>query len=123
MVFEGSSNLIESVESIEINGLYAESLVFYDGKALVIDQKSIALYKDTRAIQDELGNGLISMSAIPSPYMLDTTQTPWVSGHRSGFIGLTNECVLLILPNAIRLYESKQHALHNTNALSELSFD
>ncbi len=122
MVFEGHSNLIQAVETIEIRGTYAESLNFYSGMALVIGQKTIALYKNVPSIHDELGNGLISMATIPDQYTLDIDETPWVCEHQSGFVGFGNGLALLILPNAIRLYESKKQALKNSNVLSELTF-
>lgn len=127
MLLESNTNMVQSVEPSNLpsasDGVsYIEILHFVDDKALVISHNAIALYRDASAISDPLGNGLIQMSTFPQGLRFSPDNTPWVIHHVSGFIELVNHHIVLILPNAIRLYSSKEDALKNRNIIVELPF-
>lgn len=120
MVFEGSNQVIQHVEPVELNGEYAELLSMFDGKVIAIDRKSIALFKSRASISDALGNGLINLVTLPEAHTFDPGSTPWVCERQSGFVGFANGYALLILPRAVRLFPGKKDALHNTRCIVEL---
>lgn len=117
---EGSSNIIETVNCTQLGGHYVEILQFFNGKALVLDQHAIAIYKSAEAVADPLGNGLIDCVDMTGKPWLSVEDAPWVLSHRAGFIGLKKDLCLLILPQDIRVYTSKQDALLNKNVVASL---
>lgn len=120
---EGSSSIIESITCTQAgdDGHYMEILQFFNGKALVLDQKAIAMYKNPAAIADPLGNGLIDCADMDNKPWLSLDDAPWVISHRAGFIGLKRDFCLLILPVDVRLYRNKEDALLNKNVVASIN--
>ncbi len=121
MLSEGKANIIKSIERAELSGQTVEILHFFSGQALVLAHQAIAFYNDAAAIEDPLGKGLISMAELPAGRGLPETEPHWVAEHAAGFVGLFDGRVILILPNAIRLFADKSDALRNRNLMVELA--
>ncbi len=118
MLLEGSSDIVANVERREIKSQMMELVFLNDQKVLAIAKDSLALYKDVDAISDPLGNGLICMANLEEiEFNMDE---PVVLTHRSGFIGLVQDKVLLILPNAIKLFHNKEDALQGQKVVCSL---
>lgn len=117
---EGRVNVVSSVSTSQVNGQYIELLNLYDGRVVALSCNAIALYKNTDAVQDILGNGCLQIAEIPENHQLDSGLTPWVKETNAGYVGLNNDMVILILPNDIRLYLNKKDALNNFKAIASL---
>lgn len=120
MIIEGNANLVASIEYEDINDQYVEALTFNDGRVLALSANAMALYKNRGCLGDPLGNGLLHITSLPEEGQLKPSDSPWVSTHSAGFVGLSNGMALLILPREIRIYRNNQDALHNHNALASL---
>ena len=120
MLRQGTINVVEKHERRLIKGHEAEVLHLQGGRALVLCQDQIATFKDSESIDDPLGNGMLGIVELPTDIGLAQHAHPWINEHRAGFIGLVNGASMLVLPGAIRLYGSKQDALHNRRILAEL---
>lgn len=121
MIIEGSSNIIDHVERSEINSQTLELLHLVDNKVIVLSANTIALYRDATSVSDPLGNGLIGMASIEG-HSLEMAE-PVVVEHKSGYVGLAKDQVLLILPNAIKLFQNKVDALQGANAICMLDLE
>lgn len=117
MIIEGSANLVKRVETLTLQSQYIEALILQNERVIAISEAAIALFKDFNAMQDPLGNALIVIETIPEEKQFSATTTPWVASHQAGFVELSNGMGLLILPNDVRLYDSKEDALSNTNPI------
>lgn len=120
MLIEGSSDIVASIQTSEINGQYVELIALRSGQVIALSAQAMTLYKNVAAVGDPLGNGLIHSVDIPTAHHLDESTKPWVMSHSAGFVGLSNTMALLLLPNDIKLYDSKESALYNRAALSTL---
>lgn len=121
MLLEGSSDIIRHIERSVINSQQLEVLHLSNSKVLVIGETTLALYKNSRSIADPLGNGLIQMMNIEN-FSFDI-QNPVVLEHRAGYVGLAKDQVLLILPNAVKLFRSKTDALQGANSICTLPLE
>lgn len=123
MLLEGTSNIVEQVEQIPAQGEKnrRELLHFHTGQVLAIDSDTLAFYRDRGSIDDPLGNGLIGYASLPQDQQLSFDSETWVATHASGFVGLYNGFVILILPNEARLYASNEDALRNTSPICRLA--
>ncbi|VUD59118.1 hypothetical protein TDB9533_02595 [Thalassocella blandensis] len=121
MLLEGSSDIVRHIERSVINAQQIEILHLSNSTVLVIGEKSLALYKDSRSISDPLGNGLIQLVNIEN-FSFDIDH-PVVLEHRAGYVGLAREQVLLILPNAVKLFRSKSDALQGANSICTLPLE
>ncbi len=120
MLIEDSSDIVDSIQAREINGHYVELIALRSGQVIALSAQAITLYRNSAAVGDPLGNGLIHSVDIPAAHHLNEASAPWVQSHSAGFVGLSNAMALLLLPNDIKLYDSKESALHNRAALSTL---
>ena len=121
MILEGSSNIIQRIERSIINSQQLELLYLSNHKVLAIGESSLALYKDMQSISDPLGNGLLHMANIEN--FRFEIENPVVLEHRAGYVGLAKEQVLLILPNAVKLFHSKNDALQGANSICTLPLE
>lgn len=121
MILSGSSDIVVTCEFFE-EGMHkgCQWLTFANGLVLVINAKFLALYKDAGSIGDELGNGLNMLVDLPEESHLQLTEQGLVSEFRAGFVGLTDEKVILITPNDIQLFRNKQDALNNRDEITRL---
>lgn len=116
MLLEGDSDIIQRCEWSAETGM--QYLTFRNGSVLVISENALAFYKSMEAIQDPLGNGLLEMAELTSPILAG--KNGFVLEYRAGFVGLENDLALLITPNDIQLFPSKDDALRNQNEVVRL---
>ena len=118
MALHSSSDIIHSVQRTQINGQALELLILENGKVLAIGNNSLAFYQNINALNNPLGAGLINLANLEE--ISFDLNTPLVMEHRSGYVALRNGYVLIIFPNAVRLYSSNECALSGKDALCEL---
>lgn len=122
MILSGSSDIIKQCEFFE-SGDYqgCQWLTFENNLLLVLSEKFMALYKNTAALNDALGNGLKAMVDLPEDAYLQVSEQGMVKEFRAGFVGLMDQKVILITPNDIQLFASKNDALRNQNEIARLA--
>ena len=89
-------------------------LHFHRGMVLVVGADAVGLYRDRRAVDDPLANGLLGYEAIPAalrPAFIEPDG--YIAEQVSGFIGLSSGAALFVRPDGIALYPSRRDALHN----------
>lgn len=116
MILEGDSDIIATCEWLPDSQI--QHLVFRNGSVLAISHDALAYYKSIEAISDPLGNGLLEMAELTD--CLEASDQGFVEEYRAGFVGLTQNKVLLITPNDIQLFGSKEDALRNQNEITRL---
>ncbi|MEY8205576.1 MAG: hypothetical protein RPR40_10955 [Bermanella sp.] len=121
MILAGNSDIISKCEFFSA-GAAANSqwLSFANGLVLVLQRDCLALYKDARAVNDELGNGLMELADLAGAACLALGEQGFVSEYKAGFVGLRDDKVILITPNDIQLFAGKADALRNCNELARL---
>ena len=122
MLFEYNSNIIQSNAPINLkNGTAAELLELHNGLALVLTEKTIAMFKNKKSVLDLLGNGLMASIELNTEQQLEVTDGRFVKQYMAGYITLIDDRGLLITPNDIQLFPDNQSALRNTNEIARLS--
>ena len=120
MIIEQQSDIIAKHEYSRINDLDVELLIFRDGKVLLLSEKDLALYTSIEAINDPLGNGLISHADMPNRDSNTILANTLVKEYKAGYVGLHDGKAILITPVAIQLFPSNKDALHNHNEIARL---
>ncbi len=116
MILQGDSDIIQRCEWLPEGQM--QHLLFRNGSVLVISSEALAYYKSVEAISDPLGNGLVELVELTSA--LQCGENGFVTEYHAGFVGLTNDRVLLITPNDIQLFTDKNDALRNQNEIARL---
>lgn len=116
MILQGDSDIIQRCEWLPDSQM--QQLLFRNGSVLVISSEALAYYKSIEAISDPLGNGLVELVELSSP--VHPSENGFVLEYRAGFVGLTDDFVLLITPNDIQLFADKNDALRNQNEIARL---
>ena len=89
-------------------------LHFHQGMVLLVGADAVALYRDRRAVEDPLANGLVGYQPIPDalcPLYLEPDG--YVAEQSSGYIGLNSGAVLFVRPDGVALYASGEDTLRN----------
>lgn len=117
-------NIIAQHEVLERSPRGTVNLLhFHQGMVLLIGADAVALYRDRRAVDDPLANGLLGYETIPP-----ALRGEWVagSGHvreqTSGYIGLCSGAALFVRPDGVALYPDNADALHNRNRCWMIAF-
>lgn len=119
MLRDGTSKIVQSHEQRQLRGTPVEVLHLNDGKAIVIAHNALAVYKSAAAIDDDFGQGLLDICDLP-PDVFPSGNAPKLIEHNAGFVGLSHDRALLILPNGIKMYANKNDALYNRSAIANL---
>ncbi|GGY48402.1 hypothetical protein GCM10011297_21690 [Bacterioplanes sanyensis] len=121
MLLENSSDLIARLERTQLaNGEPVDLAHLINGQVLAVSSDALALYSRADAVQDALGNGLLSSVALPEGVRLSVQDDGFIQQHRAGYVGLSDDYVLLITLNDVQLFASKSDALRNQNELARL---
>ena len=118
MVLHATSDIIKTIKRVTINDQILELLVFENDKVLAIAKDSLAFYKSISSVNNPFGAGLINIANLFNIQF--AMELPLVVEHRSGYVALRNGYVLIIFPNTVRLYGSKECALSGKDVLCEL---
>ncbi|ASP38639.1 hypothetical protein CHH28_08090 [Bacterioplanes sanyensis] len=121
MLLQNSSDLIERQQRTRLaNGDVVDLAWLINGQVLAVSANALALYSRAEAVHDELGNGLLASVAIPAELSLSLQDGGYIQEHRAGYVGLSDQRVLLITLNDVQLFASKQDALRNQNERARL---
>lgn len=107
--------IISRREVLELPERGAVNLLhFHQGMVLLIGADAVGLYRDRRAVDDPLANGVVGYETIPEP-LRPSFQAPdgYVAEQASGFIGLRSGAALFVRPDGVALYPSSADALRN----------
>lgn len=118
MLIENNSDLVKSSEIITLdNAEKVEAINLINGQVLVLARNGLSIYKDSQSISDPLANGLLHAAPLSEENYLIQEQGRFMQMNRSGLIGLFDDKVVLITPNAIQLFSSRESALRNQDEL------
>jgi len=119
MLIETTSDLIRSYSAVTLtDGREACEAVLINDNALVISADTLALFRRAGDCCNELAGGFLRSLNFSDGV---TLEAPFIDEHRAGYVGLTNNAVLLIGLNDVRMYLNKADALRNQNCIGELS--
>jgi hypothetical protein len=122
MLLENSSDLIARLEHTQLaNGEPVDLAHLINGQVLAVSSDALALYSRADSVQDALGNGLLSSVALPEGVRLSVQHDGFIQQYRAGYVGLSDDYVLLITLNDVQLFASKSDALRNQNELARLA--
>lgn len=120
MILQTTSDLITEHQAVTLrSGEVGHQAQLINDRVLVISKTQIALYQYKDAFLDPLGNGFIRSEALPEQSWLQ--ESPFITSHKAGFVGLSNGYVFLIGLNDIRLYPSPETALRGEQELVRMS--
>lgn len=120
----GMDTIIDRQEVLDLPQRGAANLLhFHQGMVLLIGADAVGLYRDRRAVDDPLANGLVGYEPIPEPLRPAFAEPDgYVAEQLSGYIGLRSGAALFIRPDGIALYPSGQDALRNLNCCWVIPF-
>lgn len=99
-------------------------LHFHQDMVLMISGSAVGLYRDRRAVEDPLGNGLIGFEPIPEFLRGEPDpQAGWVTEQTSGYIRLSSGAALFIRPDGVALFPDAGSALRNRDMQWLIRFD
>lgn len=107
--------IIHSQERATVAGHGDVNLLhFHHQTVLMISAEAVGLYRNSAALHDPLGNGVLGFELIPA-YLHPAwePQCGYVREQLAGFVSLTSGAVLFIRPDGIALYPDSTSALHN----------
>ncbi|MFT5716521.1 MAG: hypothetical protein ACJAWS_002668 [Oleiphilaceae bacterium] len=121
MSIYGTSDIIKNVTSFQLeNAQKVQILEFYDGKLLILAKDAIAVHKTRISFEDPLTDGCLGYAELAPEHHLNWVDDSIIEEYKSGYIGLKDQRGILITPNAIQLFPSKQEALHNQQCLAKI---
>lgn len=125
MLIESTSDLISALQEQQLpSGDWVHEASLMNGNALVVAADTLALFRRPGSCSDSLGNGFIRSVAIPAEFHLTPqagSRACFICEHKAGYVGLTDERVLLITLNDVQLFPSKLSALKNQGEIVRLS--
>ncbi len=125
MLIESTSDLISELQERQLpSGVWVHEASLMNGSALVIAQDTLALFRRPGSCGDSLGNGFIRSVSIPEEFCLTPisgSRGSYVCEHKAGYVGLTEDRVLLITLNDVQLFPDKLAALKNQGEIVRLS--
>ena len=113
-------SIIAHTSCERLRGEPAQLLHLHNGYVIVLTPRAIACYSNRAALDDPLGNGLLSFAELDGNSLLEFEQESCVTTHSAGYVGLLDGKALLITPFKIRLYPTNQDGLRGLNCLAEL---
>ena len=124
MSISGTSDIIKDVTLLELqNGEKVQALEFRDGKLLILAKDAIALHKSRRSFEDPLADDCLGYADLAPEDHLNWIGDSIVEEYKSGYVGLRDQRVILITPNAIQLFPGKKEALHNQQRIAQIALN
>ncbi|SIT05197.1 hypothetical protein [Neptunomonas antarctica] len=123
MGISGTSDIIKNVTSLQLDSTEkVQVLEFLDGKLLILAKDAIALHKSRTSFEDPLADSYLGYTELAPEHHLH-----WIDGiieeYKSGYVGLKDQRVILITPNAIQLFPGKKEALHNQQCIAKIALN
>ncbi len=121
MLISGSSDIITAIDNRELDsGETIQVLTLRDNKVMIITETAIGLYNSLELFLDPLADGKLGYADLPEGQTLNWINGSIVQEYMAGYISLGDNKVILITPNAIRLFSNKHNALRNLDAIVQL---
>jgi len=121
MKISGASDIITAIDNRELDsGETIQVLTLRDNKVMIITETAIGLYNSLEFFLDPLADGKLAYADLPEGQTLNWSNGSIVQEYKAGYIGLSDNKVILITPNAIRLFSNKHNALRNLDAIVQL---
>jgi hypothetical protein len=121
MSISGTSDIIDQVFTLDLaDNKRVQVLEFRDGKALILAATAIGLYTSLASFNDPLTDGSLGYAELDDSQQLQWIDDSIVEEYKSGYVGLKDQRVILITPNAIQLFPGKKQALHNQDCISRI---
>jgi hypothetical protein len=98
----------------------AQLIHLHNGVVIVLTARALACYRNRAALDDALGNGLLSFADIQPGSEIRFENACCITTHSAGYVGLIDGKALLIAPLKIRLYPNTHDGLRGLNCLAEL---
>lgn len=115
-----SSDIIVRHEAFALpSGVPCDALHFRNGLVLLVSINALALYKNAASVFDPLGNGMLALEDIEDD-LCAGANGHIVQEYQAGYVGLNGGKVILITPNDIQLFPSKDDALRNKNEITRI---
>lgn len=123
MLIENSSDIVSNDQQLTLtSGEVVDALTLINGQILVLSVNTMSVYRSLESIQDPLGNGLLHSVALEGQSKLCQGEGGrFLAMKKAGIVGLFDDKVILITPNDIQLFASRNDALRNQNELARLS--
>jgi len=123
MLIENSSDIVSNDQQLALHsGELVDALTLINSQILVLSENTLSVYRSLDSIQDPLGNGLLHTVALQGAAELVRGQDGrFMAMKKAGIVGLFDDKVILITPNDIQLFASRNDALRNQNELVRLS--
>src|SRR5699024_5750791 len=108
-------NIVAQHEVLNAPPRGAVNLLSFDqGMVLLFGAGAVALYRDRRAVDDPLADGLLGYGPIPRALRGGFVEPEgYVIAQASGFIGLRSGAALFVRPDGVALYPSSADDLRN----------
>jgi hypothetical protein len=121
MSISGTSDIIKDVISLQLeNTEKVQALVFRDGKLLILATQAIALHKSRTSFEDPLADSCLGYAELGPEHHLNWFDDSIIQEYQSGYVGLRDQRVILITPNAIQLFPGKKEALYNQQRIAQI---
>jgi hypothetical protein len=121
MSISGTSDIIKDVISLQLeNTEKVQALVFRDGQLLILATQAIALHKSRASFEDPLADSCLGYAELGPEHHLNWIDDSIIQEYQSGYVGLRDQRVILITPNAIQLFPGKKEALHNQQRIAQI---
>jgi len=122
MSISGTSDIIKGFTSFQLeNTERVQVLDFRDGRILILAKQAIALHKSRVSFEDPLADSCLGYAELGPEHHLNWIHDSIIEEYKSGYVGLRDQRVILITPNAIQLFPGKKEALHNQQRIAQIS--
>jgi hypothetical protein len=124
MSISRTSDIIKGFSSFQLeNTERVQVLEFRDGKVLILAKQAIALHKSWVSFEDPLADSCLGYAELRPEHHLNWVDDSIIEEYQSGYVGLKDQRVILITPNAIQLFPGKQAALHNQQRIAQIALN
>lgn len=115
-----SDSIIAHTSCERVRQQPAQLLHLHNGMVIALSPHALACYRNRAALDDPLGNGLLSFTELAEGVSIRFEQDACVTTHTAGYVGLVDGKALLIAPFKVRLYPNNHDGLRGLNCLAEL---
>lgn len=121
MSISGTSDIIKSVTFLQLeNAETVQALEFSDGQLLILAKEAIALHKSKTSFEDPLADSCLGYAELSPEHHLNWINNSIIEEYKSGYVGLKDQRVILITPNAIQLFPGKKEALQGQQQIAQI---
>ncbi|MFT7266749.1 MAG: hypothetical protein ACI9LL_000106 [Porticoccus sp.] len=117
----GISDIIKDVISLQLESTEkVQALIFRDGQLLILATQAIALHKSRASFEDPLADSCLGYAELRPEHHLNWVDDSIIEEYKSGYVGLRDQRVILITPNAIQLFPGKKEAMRNQQRIAKI---